>query len=217
MVLGLVIESRSMAASEGADMSLPSRRAALENYIDSGEGNPHDIIESGDYPAVFGSWELHRLIFNLLPMAFMHNTLSHNEQDVPVAYNKGDDWFESTLGEPMVYTSGIYLGPNETIWKAQENKLNYILDSTNVKPGDKVLDIGCGWGRLLDWYARHGAQATGITLAEDQAKYGRRLNEAHGDKVKILKENFFTANLEPKSFQAISAVEMAEHVGIRNY
>lgn len=217
IVCGLIIESHMLATESGADLKLPDQREALENYINTGEGDPHDIIESGKYPNIFGLHCIKRLIFNLLPMAMFHNSVGDNEKDVPEAYNKGDDWFEATLGEPMVYTSAIYLGPNESMWDAQVNKLNYILDSNGVKPGDKVLDIGCGWGRLLQWYAKHGATAYGITLSTDQAKYGRRLNEQHGDKVNILLDNFMTIELPPKSFQAISAVEMAEHVGIANY
>jgi cyclopropane fatty-acyl-phospholipid synthase-like methyltransferase len=150
-------------------------------------------------------------------MAFTHNIDTHNEADVPVAYNKGHDWFMATLGEPMVYTSAIYLGTDDNIWQGQVQKLNYILDSSLVKPGDKVLDIGCGWGRLLDWYARAGAHATGITLSTDQAEFGRKLNAAHGDKVNIILDNFMTREIAPKSYDVISAVEMAEHVGIRNY
>jgi cyclopropane fatty-acyl-phospholipid synthase-like methyltransferase len=216
-LFGLLIESRMLAKEDGHDMSLPSRREALETYIQSGEGDLHDIIEGGKYPPVFGFWELRRLVLNLLPMAFTHNVDTHNEADVPVAYNKGDDWFGATLGDPMVYTSGIYLGKNDDIWQGQVQKLNYILDSAMVKPGDKVLDIGCGWGRLLDWYARAGAHATGMTLSVDQAQFGRKLNAAHGDKVNIILDNFMTRDIPEKSFNVISAVEMAEHVGIRNY
>lgn len=217
MILGLIIESRMLAEEDGHDMSLPSRRDALETYISSGKGDVHDIIEGGKYPPIFGYWELRRLVLNLLPMAFTHNVDTHNEADVPVAYNKGDDWFGATLGDPMVYTSAIYLGKSDDIWQGQVQKLNYILDSAMVKPGDKVLDIGCGWGRLLDWYARAGAYATGITLSADQAEFGRRLNAAHGNKVKILVDNFMTRDIAPQSYNVISAVEMAEHVGIRNY
>lgn len=217
IIVGLIVESHMLATESGADLSLPDQREALEKYINTGTGDPNEIIDSGKYPNIFGSWALKRLVFNLLPMAMFHNSESDNEQDVPEAYNKGDDWFEATLGEPMVYTSAIYLGPNQTMWDGQVNKLNYILDSTGIKQGDRVLDIGCGWGRLLQWYAKHGAQAYGITLSEDQAKYGRRLNAAHGDKVNILLDNFMTIDLPKKSFQVISAVEMAEHVGIRNY
>merc|ERR1719335_573333 len=217
MILGLIIESRLLAADDGFDMSLPSRREALETYIHDGQGDAYDIIEGGKYPAVFGYWELRRLVLLLLPMAFTHNIDTHNEADVPIAYNKGDDWFGATLGDPMVYTSAIYLGKDDSIWQGQVHKLNYILDSAMVKPGDKVLDIGCGWGRLLDWYARAGAHATGITLSTDQAEFGRKLNAGHGDKVNIVLDNFMTRDITPKSFNVISAVEMAEHVGIRNY
>merc|ERR1719159_2098583 len=217
MILGLIIESRLLAADDGFDMSLPSRREALETYIYTGKGDLHEILEGGKYAPTFGSWELRRLISTLLPMALTHNVDTHNEADVPVAYNKGDDWFQSTLGDPMVYTSAIYFGKNDSIWQGQGQKLNYILDSAMVKPGDKVLDIGCGWGRLLDWYARAGAHATGMTLSTDQAAFGRRLNARHGDKVNIVLDNFMTRDITPKSFNVISAVEMAEHVGIRNY
>merc|ERR1719316_838115 len=217
MILGLIIESRLLAADDGFDMSLPSRREALETYIYTGKGDAHEIIEGNKYPPVFGYWELRRLVLTLLPMALTHNVDTHNEADVPVAYNKGDDWFGATLGDPMVYTSAIYLGKDDSIWQGQVQKLNYILDSAMVKPGDKVLDIGCGWGRLLDWYAKAGAHATGMTLSSDQAAFGRRLNAAHGDKVNIVLDNFMTRDITPKSFNVISAVEMAEHVGIRNY
>jgi len=217
IIVGLITESRMLAERDGYDLNLPSRREALETYIHTGEGNVHDIIEGGKHAPVFGYWELKRFTGTLLPMALTHNTDTHNEADVPVAYNKGDDWFGATLGEPMVYTSAIYLGTNDDIWQGQVQKLNYILDSAMVKPGDKVLDIGCGWGRLLDWYARAGAHATGMTLSTDQAESGRRLNAAHGDKVNIILDNFMTREIAPKSYDIISAVEMAEHVGIRNY
>merc|ERR1719199_2155851 len=95
--------------------------------------------------------------------------------------------------------------------------MRYVLDSTDVQPGDQVLDIGCGWGRLLEWYADHGAYATGVTLSSDQAAYGRKLNKRHGDKVKIVLENFMTVDLPKKGYNVISSLEMAEHVGIRNY
>jgi len=111
----------------------------------------HEVVEHDVDLVAMGSIQLpskRRLVLNLLPMAFTHNTDTDNQADVPVAYNKGDDWFGATLGDPMVYTSAIYLGKDDDIWQGQVQKLNYILDSAMVKPGMKVLDIGCGWGRL---------------------------------------------------------------------
>merc|ERR1719161_1382570 len=149
MILGLIIESRLLAADDGFDMSLPSRREALETYIYTGKGDAHEIIEGNKYPPVFGYWELRRLVLTLLPMALTHNVDTHNEADVPVAYNKGDDWFGATLGDPMVYTSAIYLGKDDSIWQGQVQKLNYILDSAMVKSVDQAQ-----FGRRLN--AAHG-------------------------------------------------------------
>jgi cyclopropane fatty-acyl-phospholipid synthase-like methyltransferase len=195
-----------------------SLRSAIEAYIQTGEGDLHQILETDQYAPVFGKEELSRFLKTWLPGVLAHNTGSDNEADVPVAYNKGDDWFEATLGEPMIYTGAIYApGGNDDLVEAQRKKMRYVLDSTDVQPGDQVLDIGCGWGRLLEWYADHGAYATGVTLSSDQAAYGRKLNKRHGDKVKIVLENFMTVDLPKKGYKVISSLEMAEHVGIRNY
>jgi len=214
----LIYDGRQLAAAEGKDMSLPSMRTRLETYIVDGDAtSAKEIIEADLHHSTFGMVELERLIKTLLPMVFTHNIESDNEADVPGAYNKGDDWFEATLGDPMVYTSGLYTDEADDIWMGQQNKLNFIADGLALKAGDKILDIGCGWGRLLQFYADRGAHATGVTLSTDQQAYGQRLNKKHGNQVDIKLQNFFTADLKEKSFDVISSVEMAEHVGIRNY
>jgi hypothetical protein len=211
-------ESKTIAAQEGYDMSLPTVRQALEVYIETGEGDMHDILEGKKHPPIFSSIELNRYLRSQLLGTWWHNT----EQDaayLPEAYNKGDDWFEATLGEPMVYTSAIYTGPNETMWSAQLNKLDFIAHALGVKPGDKALEIGAGWGRLANHLASKGADVTGVVMASDQQAYGTRLSKslANEKKVEIKLKNFFELENPPKSFNVISAVEMAEHVGIRNY
>jgi cyclopropane fatty-acyl-phospholipid synthase-like methyltransferase len=216
----VVLESRYKIAADWAsyEAAKPSLRSALEGYITTGKGDLNSILENDAFDPIFGPEELQRFLKTWLPGVLSHNKGSDNEMDVPVAYNKGDDWFEATLGEPMIYTGAIYRpGMNDSITKAQNNKLRYILDSMDVQKGDNVLDIGCGWGRLLQWYADHGAKATGITLSTDQKAYGERLNKKHGANVQIKLENFMTVDLPKKGFKAISSVEMAEHVGIRHY
>jgi len=88
-----------------------------------------------------------------------------------------------------------------------------------VKPGDKAMDIGAGWRRLSNHLASKGADVTGVLMASDQQQYAQRMTKKLGnDKVvNILLKNFFDLDTPPKSFNVISAVEMAEHVGIRNY
>merc|ERR550514_1384722 len=128
---------------------------------------------------------------------------------LPEAYNKGDDWFEATLGEPMVYTGAIYTGPNETMWSAQLNKLDFIAHALGVKPGDNAMDIGCGWGRLSNHLASKGANVVGVTMSSDQQAYAQRMSSKLGNDVNIVLKNFFELDAPPKSYNVISSVEMA--------
>ena len=111
------------------------------------------------------------------------------------------------------------LGPNETMWSAQLNKLEYISHALGIKKGDKAMDIGAGWGRLSNHLASKGADVTGVLMASDQQAYAQRMSKALGqDKtVNIILKNFFDLEKPAKPFNVISSVEMAEHVGIRNY
>jgi len=216
---GLVLwESHSFAREEGYDLSMPTLREALEDYIETGKGDLMDILEGGKYPPIFGKIEMGRYLRTWLGGTWFHDT-TQDASYLPEAYNKGDDWFEATLGEPMVYTGAIYTGPNEDMWTAQLNKLDFIAHALGVKPGDKALEIGCGWGRLSNHLASKGAQVTGLTMASDQKAYAERMTAALGqtDKVNIVLKNFFELDHPPKSYNVISSVEMAEHVGIRNY
>merc|ERR1712023_238255 len=115
----------------------------------------------------------------------------------------GDDWFEATIGEPMVYTGAIYTGPNETMWSAQLNKLEFIAHALGVKKGDKAMDIGAGWGRLSNHLASKGAKVTGVTMSSDQQAYAKRMNKAEGKNVNIVLQNFFDIDLPLKSFNVI--------------
>jgi cyclopropane fatty-acyl-phospholipid synthase-like methyltransferase len=211
-------ESHEFARLEGYDMNGPTVREALEDYINTGKGDMMHILEGKQYPPIFGKIEMNRYFRTFLMGTFFHNT----EQDaeyLPEAYNKGDDWFEATLGEPMIYTGAIYTGPNETMWSAQLNKLEFLAHALGVKPGDKAMDIGAGWGRLSNHLASKGADVTGVLMASDQKAYADRMSEKLGQSktVNILLKNFFDLDTPEKSFNVISSVEMAEHVGIRNY
>jgi len=210
-------ESHKLAKAEGYDMTAPTLREALEEYIDTGKGDMIDILEGKKYPPVFGKVELNRYVRTWLGGAISHDT-SQDAEYLPEAYNKGDDWFEATLGEPMVYTGAIYTGPNETMWTAQLNKLDFIAHALGVKPGDKAMDIGCGWGRLSNHMASKGADVVGITMSTDQKAYAERMAKKLGNKnVNIVLKNFFDLEYPSGSFNVISSVEMAEHVGIKNY
>merc|ERR1719238_1123409 len=188
-------------------MSPSPMRVALEHYIQTGEGDMDQIIEGGKHPPIFGEYELKRYLGTWFAGSALHDT-AQDASYLPEAYNKGDDWFEATLGEPMVYTGAIYTGPNETMWSAQLNKLDYIAHAMGVKAGDKAMDIGAGWGRLSNHLASKGADVTGVLMASDQQAYAQRMTKKLGNKnVNIVLKNFFDLEEPPKQFNVISAVE----------
>lgn len=231
-------ESRELARREGYDMSMPSLRTALEHYIETGEGgSPSEIIASRKHPPTIGWWEINRY-FGTSFYEFATHTTTQDHGNIHEGYNKGHDWFEATLGEPMFYSSGFFMDgfwgnppdlargdPDkfgtigaETLDTAQLRKMDYIYHAMGAKPGMKHLDIGSGWGRFAEFSASRGSEVTGIVAAHDLAKYARRLNKHHGSKVKFIAKNFYDdLGLPEKSFDIISAVEMSEHAGVANF
>jgi len=222
MILGVYLGSYEDAINKGYDMSLPSMREALEHYIETGEGEVLDILESGKYAPTFGKFELTYLINDLLTHTFLHFD-SHNEMNIPVAYNKGNDWFRATLGEPMVYTSGIYKTGKESLWDAQQYKMDYVANAIDLQKGDRVLDIGCGWGPLVRHMTdNYGAIVTGLTLSEKQHEFGTQVFNKDNGATILLQDAMRFARDRPEmipegGFDKITSLEMAEHVGIKRY
>ncbi|KAI8873205.1 sphingolipid C9-methyltransferase-like protein [Ramicandelaber brevisporus] len=121
----------------------------------------------------------------------------------------------------MIYTSGIITDTTrkQSIDELQENKLRLVCEKLQLKPGERHLDIGCGWGTLAVYAAKHyKTQSTGVTLARNQTAYGN--NRAKANKVdnlaKIICTDYRDVPATPR-FNKISCLEMAEHVGIRRF
>mmetsp|Transcript_14916 Transcript_14916/g.39632 ORF Transcript_14916/g.39632 Transcript_14916/m.39632 type:complete len:845 (+) Transcript_14916:70-2604(+) len=217
---GLVLwESNKFAAEQGYDTSKPTLREALEDYINHDKGDLVNILEGGVYAPVFGKVEMHRYLGTWLSGTWFHNT--HQDASyLPEAYNKGDDWFEATLGEPMVYTGAIYSGPNDTMWSAQLNKLDFIAHALGVKPGDKALEIGCGWGSTAIRAAQRCPKLkswTAITISQQQLELAQaRIIEAGvGHIVKVVFCDYRNAasRFGAGFFSKIVSIEMIEAVG----
>jgi len=153
---------------------------------------------------------------------FLRMNTSHSTEadkgDIAHVYNRGNDFYNWFLGEGMTYTCGIFQDPSETLEVAQERKLETVCQYVHMAPGDKHLDIGCGWGPLITYAAKHhGTTSTGITLAQEQADWAnaRAAKAGVGDKVKVLVDDY--RNLPAEKFDKITCLEMAEHVGIKNF
>jgi cyclopropane-fatty-acyl-phospholipid synthase len=132
-------------------------------------------------------------------------------------YDVGNDFYEIVLGPSMVY-SCAYWEDGGTLEDAQRDKLELIAGKLGLKPGQRLLDVGCGWGSMAIHAAReHGASVVGVTLSQEQAAYARKrvADEGLTDKVEIRVQDYRDVTDGP--YDAISSVGMAEHVGADRY
>lgn len=138
--------------------------------------------------------------------------------DVGYHYDVGDDFYRLWLDENMIYSCAYFKDGNEDIDLAQRQKLDHICRKLMLRPGDRLLDLGCGWGGLLYWAAQHyGVSGVGITLSARQCAYARQWIAAGqlSGKVEILRQDYRDL-ADDAGFDKIVSVGMYEHVGIRN-
>src|SRR5438270_5875611 len=115
----------------------------------------------------------------------------------------------------MVYSCAYFAAPGDDLDAAQERKLDYICRKLRLRPGDRLLDIGCGWGGLIIYAAQHyGVEAYGITLSQPQADLAqKRIAEADlTDRCRVEVRDYRELN-ETNAFEKIVSVGMFEHVG----
>ena len=133
-------------------------------------------------------------------------------------YDVSDDFYALWLDPLRVYSCAYYRDADMTLAQAQEAKLDHICRKLMLKPGDRFLDIGAGWGGLLLWAAEHyGVDATGITLSKNQRAHVQRLIEEKGlqGRVRIELRDYRDLD-ESRPFDRIASVGMFEHVGYAN-
>ena len=131
-------------------------------------------------------------------------------------YDVGNNFYKLWLDKRMVYSCAYFRSATDTLDEAQEAKLDLICRKLRLKPGDRLLDIGCGWGGLIMHAAeRYGVDATGITLSENQAAYAKERIEKAGlaDRCRVEIRDYRTLS-ESDGFDKIASIGMVEHVGL---
>jgi cyclopropane-fatty-acyl-phospholipid synthase len=129
-------------------------------------------------------------------------------------YDVSNEFFALFLDDSLTYSCGIFSRGATTLEEAQEVKLELICSKLGIAEGERVLDVGCGWGSFaMHAASRHGARVTGITLSEPQAELARRRVEdaGLGDRVEIRVRDY--RDLGGERFDAIASIGMVEHVG----
>ncbi len=136
-------------------------------------------------------------------------------------YDLSNDFYEFLLDPRMAYSCGYWTretGPDYGLVDAQRDKLDLICRKLALRPGMRLLDVGCGWASLLIHAATHyGVTAVGVTLSAEQRAFGMARVEALGlsDKIEIRLQDY--REIPDQPFDAVSSIEMGEHVGQDNY
>jgi cyclopropane-fatty-acyl-phospholipid synthase len=179
-----------------------------------------NAVALGGVARAHGPWRwLARLVH-----ALHRNTRSGALKNIHAHYDLGNDFYEQWLGETMLYSSALYAdaasGPNAfsqfvtELDCAQSNKVGAMIDRLAVGPGDKVLEIGCGWGTLAAFLAsQDGVAVDAISLSDEQLAYARRRWGAEGAALDFRKQDYRDVSGQ---YDAIVSVEMVEAVG-RDY
>jgi cyclopropane-fatty-acyl-phospholipid synthase len=139
---------------------------------------------------------------------------AENRDFIQFHYDIGNDFYRLFLDEQMVYSCAYFRDWGESLDQAQLNKLDIICRKLQLKPGERMLDIGCGWGALICHAARtYGVQAHGITLSKEQMAVAQERIHRLGLEGRVTVELKDYAQVEG-SFDKISSIGMVEHVGI---
>ena len=146
---------------------------------------------------------------------------SRDKDAIKHHYDVGNEFYELVLGPSMVYSCAYWAmadDPEYSLEDAQRDKLELICRKLGLRPGMRLLDVGCGWGALVIHAAReHGVRAVGITLSHEQAEYARKhvVAASLADEVEIRVQDWRDVDDEP--FDAIASIGMAEHLGAEKW
>ena len=146
-------------------------------------------------------------------------SLMKSKKDIAHHYDIGNDFYSLWLDKTMSYSCGYFKNPTDTLYDAQMNKIHHILKKLNLKEGQYLLDIGCGWGYLIIEAAKlYKVKALGITLSEEQFKKAKERIKQEGleDLVDVQLMDYRNLEKSNLEFDRIVSVGMAEHVGHAN-
>jgi len=168
------------------------------------------------------SLRLPRLPLKVNPESSRNREVHSKERDraaIQHHYDVGDDFYQLWLDPWMVYSCANFENPLMSLAQAQERKLDLSCRKLKLEPGDKLLDIGCGWGAMLRWAAKnYGIKGYGITLSEKQVEHNRKCIKEEGleDQLQVELLDYRDLPKEP-TFDKIVSIGMIEHVGLKQY
>ncbi len=213
--LSLRSQAALLALSQGQIGTLAS--AVVEGWVDL-QGSMRDImaaasalLHSDPVGSTAPRWST-QLVERMRSMAL--HTLERDAMQVQYHYDLSDAFYALWLDPLRVYSCAYYREPDMTLAQAQEAKLDHICRKLRLQAGERLLDIGCGWGGLIVWAAKHyGVKAKGITLSRNQHQYVRELIAREGLQQQVEVALCDYRELKDAPFDKLVSVGMFEHVG----
>ncbi|MFT4044636.1 MAG: class I SAM-dependent methyltransferase [Gordonia sp. (in: high G+C Gram-positive bacteria)] len=147
----------------------------------------------------------------------LRHSKSRDAEAIHYHYDVSNTFYEWVLGPSMTYTCAVYPDIEASLEAAQENKYRLIFDKLRLKPGDRLLDIGCGWGGMVRYAAKRGVKALGVTLSAEQAAWAQQAitDQGLGDLAEVRHSDY--RDVTETDFDAVSSIGLTEHIGVSNY
>lgn len=195
-----IIKNPSLAFGEGYMNKKIDIEGSVQKVIESLYNNKESFLSNGSKYA------------KLLKKA--SNNIKHSKENIEFHYDIGNDFYRLWLDDSMTYSCAYFKAPNDSLKQAQKNKIEHILHKLDLKEGDTLLDIGCGWGELIISAAKeYKVKSTGITLSSEQfTKVKERIEKEKLDNL-VEVQLIDYRNLKNRKFDKIVSVGMLEHVG----
>lgn len=177
------------------------------------EGSIQDVIES-----LYNSKESflgNEKYANLIKM--VKNNIKNSKKNIEFHYDVGNDFYKLWLDDTMTYSCGYFKSQNDSLTDAQKNKVDHILKKLNLKEGETLLYIGCGWGELIITAAKkYKVKAMGVTLSTQQFEKVKKRIESEGLNELVEVELTDYREIKNRKFDRVVSVGMLEHVGKDN-
>ena len=148
----------------------------------------------------------------------LRHTKGRDAEAISHHYDGSNRFYELVLGPSMTYTCAVFATSDATLEEAQAEKYDLICRKLDLRPGQRLLDVGCGWGGMVRHAAReYGVSALGVTLSRQQASWGKEAidRERLGDLAEVRHLDY--RDVMETGFDAVSSIGLTEHIGVRHY
>ena len=148
----------------------------------------------------------------------LRHSMKRDAQVISHHYDVSNRFYELVLGPSMTYTCAVFPTEDATLEEAQYEKYDLVCRKLDLQPGQRLLDVGCGWGGMVRHAAKHyGVKALGVTLSREQASWAKEAidRERLGDLAEVRHSDY--RDVVEDGFDAVSSIGLMEHIGVANY